>query len=211
LLKEQCFSNEAPDFDDEDDYAEYVAECAAAQTELEAWNYYLSPDDDWEVSYGELPPVEQVVATDQPTQQVVVAEQPASNDTQKIYDFMKQHLIFRPDLGICLIHPDTRMFEPLAGYEEMPAGESATPAEPAPAPAEKVGTGMKPYSVLLLYPDYISEGDDTSYEHVMADSPDQAVEFARQLAANATECEDPTDFDILLVTEGHIAAVALGD
>jgi len=73
-------------------------------------------------------------------------------------------------------------------------------AEPPPVP------GPKPYSVLLLYPDYLDDtGDETYYALVEAEDPIAAVEVAQQQAVAAQESveTDPGDFAPLLVTQGH--------
>ena len=69
---------------------------------------------------------------------------------------------------------------------------------------------MKPYSVLLLYPDYMQDqGLETYYAHVEAMNPRIAVSRARQLAvaANTDEhgcnVENPGDFALLIILAGH--------
>jgi hypothetical protein len=64
----------------------------------------------------------------------------------------------------------------------------------------------KPYSVLLLYPDYINDrGDETYYAFVEASDPLQAVAVAQRQATAAQDGvdTDPDEFAPLLVTEGH--------
>lgn len=72
----------------------------------------------------------------------------------------------------------------------------------------------RPYSVLLLYPDYLADdfGHDTYYAHVMASDPASAVREAQQeaMAANTGPDDEPDadnadDFHPLLVLEGHHA------
>ena len=66
--------------------------------------------------------------------------------------------------------------------------------------------GGKPYSVLLLYPDYLDDtGSETYYAFVEATDPIEAVVVAQRQAAAAqtVEIDDPSDFATLLVTEGH--------
>jgi hypothetical protein len=79
---------------------------------------------------------------------------------------------------------------------------------PAPASAEQ-----RPYSVLLLYPDYACEtfGQDTYYAFVEARDQIEAVEIAQRqaVAAQDTEIDDPADFAPLLVTQGHHASEPL--
>jgi hypothetical protein len=63
----------------------------------------------------------------------------------------------------------------------------------------------KPYSVLLRYPDYASDGDETYYAFVEAADSVAAVTEAQQKAilTNEWEDRDPADFAPLLVIEGH--------
>ena len=73
------------------------------------------------------------------------------------------------------------------------------------------------YSVLLLYPDYVAEnyGQDTFYDLVEAGTPAEAVATARM---NALKCadrdgawiNDPEDFFLLLLIEGHRMALSDG-
>jgi hypothetical protein len=65
---------------------------------------------------------------------------------------------------------------------------------------------LKPYSVLLLYPDYLDDtGYETFYAFVEAVGPIEAVHLARRkaVAAQTIDIDDPTDFHPLLVIEGH--------
>jgi hypothetical protein len=68
-------------------------------------------------------------------------------------------------------------------------------------------TTPKPYSVLLLYPDYLSDqfGKETYYAFVEATNAIQAIAAAQRQAADAqtAEIDDPTEFRPLLVTQGH--------
>ena len=53
----------------------------------------------------------------------------------------------------------------------------------APAPTAEGGSGTKPYSVLLLYPDYANDsGTETFYTFVDATDPIEAVELAERQA-----------------------------
>jgi hypothetical protein len=64
----------------------------------------------------------------------------------------------------------------------------------------------KPYSVLLLYPDYANDGgNETYYDWVNAPDPIAAIAEAQRqaLAANEWDDADPADFVPLLVTIGH--------
>jgi hypothetical protein len=66
--------------------------------------------------------------------------------------------------------------------------------------------GSKPYSVLLLYPDYANDsGTETFYAFVQATDANAAVAHAQRQAAEAQEGIDiePDDFAPLLVTQGH--------
>ena len=65
---------------------------------------------------------------------------------------------------------------------------------------------MHPYSVLLLYPDYLTDGNpQTYYTHVLAASPQHAVDVARRAcgAVNEGSIHDPNDCAVLLVVFGH--------
>jgi hypothetical protein len=64
----------------------------------------------------------------------------------------------------------------------------------------------KPYSVLLLYPDYANDnGTETYYAFVEASDPIEAVAAAQRQAVAAQDGVDiePDDFAPLLVTQGH--------
>ncbi len=64
----------------------------------------------------------------------------------------------------------------------------------------------KPYSVLLLYPDYANDsGAETYYAFVEASDPIDAVAAAKRQAVTPQEGVDiePDDFAPLLVTQGH--------
>jgi hypothetical protein len=64
-------------------------------------------------------------------------------------------------------------------------------------------TGLKPYSVLLLYPDYANDsGTETYYAFVEAADPIDAVAIAQRQAAGE-DGHDPDDYAPLLVIEGH--------
>jgi hypothetical protein len=78
-------------------------------------------------------------------------------------------------------------------------------------------TGLKPYSVMLEYPDYMDGG--TYYSHIMAGSAKVAVEEARDLCTNENwnpheDCsfiDRPDDLRVLLVLEGHHDDINPGD
>lgn len=61
------------------------------------------------------------------------------------------------------------------------------------------------YSVLLLYPDYMSDGVKTYYDFVQAYSPMGAVLLARLHCtdANKNEIDNPYDLLVLLITRGR--------
>lgn len=68
---------------------------------------------------------------------------------------------------------------------------------------------LYPYSVLLLYPDYITDGTKTYYAHVYAKNLDDAVTLAQMDAALAQPKDnlhaiDPVDFLTLGVWLGHV-------
>ena len=66
--------------------------------------------------------------------------------------------------------------------------------------------GKKPFSVLLLYPDYANDsGTETYYAFVTALDPINAVILARRKVAFAQRGVEmkPNDFVPLLVTPGH--------
>jgi hypothetical protein len=70
----------------------------------------------------------------------------------------------------------------------------------------------KPWSVLLLYPDYANDsGTETYFGFVEATDPTDAVACAQRQAAEAQEGIDiePDDFHPLLVTQGHHASEPL--
>jgi hypothetical protein len=64
---------------------------------------------------------------------------------------------------------------------------------------------MKPYSVLLLYP---NTGDDpeTYYAHTEAENPEAAIANARAEAKAANPSMEGEDFLPLIVLLGHIEA-----
>ena len=74
-------------------------------------------------------------------------------------------------------------------------------------------TTSKPYSVLLLYPDYLSDGPETYYGFVRACSAAEATGKARfQAARHARRGDDvdrddlrelADDFQVELVIRGH--------
>lgn len=90
--------------------------------------------------------------------------------------------------------------QPDGTWRKVP--ESAWKDEP-PTPGDRA---KRPYSVLLLYPEYANDGGaETYYAWVEAGDPIAAVAEARRraYAANESEMMTPLDFTPLLVTEGH--------
>lgn len=73
-------------------------------------------------------------------------------------------------------------------------------------PTDGNDSGMKPYSVLLLYPDYANDsGTETYYAFVQATDPIKAVHVAQREAVAGNDCieSESDDFVPLLVTPGH--------
>jgi len=62
------------------------------------------------------------------------------------------------------------------------------------------------YSVLLLYPDYLSDDNETFLAHVEGETIDEAVNQARAeaLASNPGDDVDPVDFKLIFAAAGHI-------
>jgi hypothetical protein len=72
--------------------------------------------------------------------------------------------------------------------------------------AEPPAAGCQPYSVLLLYPDYLNDtGTETYYAFVEATDPIDAAAVAKGQAAaeDSPDIGDPDDFATLLVIQGH--------
>ena len=79
-------------------------------------------------------------------------------------------------------------------------------------------TTSKPFSVLLLYPDYMSDGPETYYGFVRACSPAEAAGKARLQAARHARRGDDVDrddlreladnFQVELVIRGHRRGLA---
>jgi hypothetical protein len=90
-------------------------------------------------------------------------------------------------------------------------GDAIAQADASPSP--QGGThGKRPYSVLLLYPDYANDsGTETYYAFVDAADPIDAVTQAQRQASEAQDGIDiePDDFAALLVTQGHPCSEAL--
>ena len=67
-------------------------------------------------------------------------------------------------------------------------------------------TAKVKYSVLLLYPDYIANdfGSDTYYTFVVAATPREALDKARQSCLKVCpDINDPVDLFCLLLIHGH--------
>jgi hypothetical protein len=65
---------------------------------------------------------------------------------------------------------------------------------------------LKPYSVLLLYPDWANDdGKETFFDWVEASDPTAAIALAQlcALKQNGRDYKDPNEFVPLLVIEGH--------
>lgn len=69
-----------------------------------------------------------------------------------------------------------------------------------------VKRGMKPFTILLLYPDYIADnyGHETYLAHAYGSSVENAILHARIEARDASDAEldDLDDFHVLAVFEG---------
>jgi hypothetical protein len=93
--------------------------------------------------------------------------------------------------------PDCFRHGTLKDFRAQPSSPVAAASDPA----------KKPYSVLLLYPDYASDnyGQETYYAWVQAPDPIAAVAEAQRqaVAAQIIDIDDPIDFHPLLVTQGH--------
>lgn len=71
---------------------------------------------------------------------------------------------------------------------------------------EAPAVGIRPFSVLLLYPDYANDGgSETYYAFVEATDPIEAIALAQRQAAAAQDGIEiePNDFAPLLLTLGH--------
>jgi hypothetical protein len=94
--------------------------------------------------------------------------------------------------------------------DAIAAAEAAGLECPAPAPHPIVtltaAPQTKPFSVLLLYPDYVNDGGSETY-HAFVEASDAldavAIAQCQAVAAQVADIDDPTDFAPLLVTEGH--------
>ncbi len=77
---------------------------------------------------------------------------------------------------------------------------------------------QKPYSVLVIYPDYVSDGPETYYGFVRAESPSEAADKAQLQAARALRHGDEVDrddlrelandFKVELIIRGHQRGLA---
>lgn len=65
---------------------------------------------------------------------------------------------------------------------------------------------MKPYTVLLLRPDYVTAafGHDTFCAHVRGDTPEVALNAARAAACEADNEDTPEDYYCLFCADGHV-------
>lgn len=100
-------------------------------------------------------------------------------------------------------------------WEHGDLAEAARACSAAVAGATDAGTiqcESQPYSVLLLYPDFVNDsGNETYYAFVEAADAIEAVALAQRQATAAQEGAeiDPDDFAPLLVTQGHQVSQAL--
>ena len=88
----------------------------------------------------------------------------------------------------------------------------ATDARPPWDITDDRPAGCRPYSVLLLYPDYANDsGTETYYAFVETKDPTKAVALAQRKAATSREGVEmkPYHFAPLLVTQGHHASEPL--
>lgn len=103
--------------------------------------------------------------------------------------------------AILITRDDIRSMSTWQWLEEQRRGACLAPAT------------TRPYSVLLLYPDYATDltPNDTYYAFVEAPDAIAAVEAAQReaVAAQGVEIDNPTDFHPLLVTQGHHRGEAL--
>jgi hypothetical protein len=95
-----------------------------------------------------------------------------------------------------------------AGWGDFDAADIFTSSEQRDLRLPRGGrwATLRPYSVLLHYPDYLDDtGHETYYAFVLAPDPIEAVAMVQRkaAAAQAVDIDDPTDFTLLLVTEGH--------
>jgi hypothetical protein len=100
---------------------------------------------------------------------------------------------------------------PCSVRERQPDGSwlNVPRSEWEPEPPAASDPAKKPYSVLLLYPDYVGNyGEETYYAFVEAADPIEAVTVAQRqaVAAETVDIDDPDDFAPLLVTAGHHAS-----
>ena len=73
---------------------------------------------------------------------------------------------------------------------------------------------LKKYTVMLLYPDYATDGNtETFLDWVEAPAPSDAEELAKYHAVqkNPDTCDDEDDFLVLFVCEGWAKDVRTGE
>jgi len=132
-------------------------------------------------------------------------EPPASNDTANL-----RHVIREAN------HEETVYWSNNTGWGCLAAADifNASERNALRLPLGGQWVALKPYSVLLHYPDYL---DDTGYEtfYTFVDATDaiEAVAVAQReaVAVQAIEIDDAADFRPLLVTEGHQRSEPLFD
>lgn len=72
---------------------------------------------------------------------------------------------------------------------------------------------MNKFTVIMLYPDYLSDGAETYVAHVEALNQKEACKTARIEAVEVndpTAVDDPDDFSVLHVFEGHLEDIYEG-
>jgi hypothetical protein len=76
-------------------------------------------------------------------------------------------------------------------------------------PLAKETMMLKPYSVLLLYPDYANEnGNDTYFAHVETADATDAFEAAQQQACEQNNDIPSDDFALLALFDSHLENLA---
>jgi hypothetical protein len=70
---------------------------------------------------------------------------------------------------------------------------------------------MPAFSVLLLYPDYISDDHATMLRTVVAETPKAAISAVRAMAAEIDGARDGYDFKLLLCSAGAIRELVVDE
>lgn len=87
------------------------------------------------------------------------------------------------------------------------SGTKATDADSSPSvPDESVSETEKPYTVLLLRPDYLADpfGQDTFCSFVYGKTAEEAIAAARAEVCESDETDTPEDYHCLFCTYGHV-------